>query len=61
MVGLLVLGAVAAGVGLAGYFLGEWAGAVAAAALTLLLLTVVLLWLSAVLFQRFDVSVDMPA
>ncbi len=61
MLALLVVGGIAAGVGLLGYLVAGWAGAVAAAGATLLVLSAILLWLAAVLFERFDVSVDMPA
>jgi hypothetical protein len=61
MLVLLVVVGTAAGVGGVAYLVAGWGAAVIAAALTLLPLAAVLLWFAAVLFQRFDVSVDMPA
>jgi hypothetical protein len=61
MVALLIVAIIAGGVGLAGYLLAGWPGAIVAAGATLLVLAAILLWLAAVLFQRFDVSVDLPA
>jgi hypothetical protein len=61
MLALLIVGGVAAGVGGLGYLIAGWGAFVGAGAVTLLLLTGGLLWFSALLFQRFDVSVDMPA
>ncbi len=61
MLALLGVGIIAGGAGLAAYLLGGWPAAVAAAGVALLVLAAILLWFAAVLFERFDVSIDMPA
>jgi hypothetical protein len=63
MIVIFIVAALAMGVGALAYFVaGEsWTAATIAVATMLLSMTAILLWLAAVLFERFDVSVDTPA
>jgi hypothetical protein len=60
---IFIVAALAMGVGALAYFVaGEsWTAATIAVAAMLLTMTAILVWFAAVLFERFDVSVDMPA